>query len=89
MAGLAQALPPRLAGAVTAAADLVLAGLLIWVGIEVAALMSRQWAQTLSTLGLPRALTSLPVVWGMLSIAVSALLSAAAQARRAAAGERA
>lgn len=75
MAGLAEALPAGLSRVVLALRDIGLAALLICVGITAFQLMSKQWEQTLSTLGLPRALTSLPVVWSMLSIAASAVLS--------------
>jgi len=75
MTGLTEILPPRLGRAALVVRDLGLAALVICVGITAFQLMSNQWAQTLSTLGLPRALTSLPVVWSMVSIAASAILS--------------
>lgn len=75
MTGLIQALPPRVSGVLSALRDAALAVLVIFVCYSVASLMERQWQQSLSTLGLPRALTSLPVVWAMASIALSAALS--------------
>jgi TRAP-type C4-dicarboxylate transport system permease small subunit len=75
MAGLVAALPAPLAMVVAAVRDIVLAALLVMVGLYLLRLMSGQWAQTLSTLGLPRALTTLPVVWCMFSITASAVLA--------------
>lgn len=87
MAGLGQALSPRLRQCVMAIADLALAALLLCVAVTIIQLMSNQWAQTLSTLGLPRALTSLPVAWGMCSITFSAAISASTQLKSAVVGE--
>lgn len=75
ISGVVERLSPGIARLLFAARDIILAALLIYVGITVMNLMSRQWAQSLSTLGLPRALTSLPVVWAMFSISASALIS--------------
>ena len=87
MAGLGQALPPRLGLLVTSFADIALAVLLVFVAVTIIHLMSNQWAQTLSTLGLPRALSSLPVAWGMCSITFSAAISTATQLRTLVQGE--
>lgn len=73
--GVLEAMPPLLAGIAGRALDAALAVLLVLAGLAMFELMGRQWEQTLSTLGLPRALTSLPVVWAMFSIAASALLA--------------
>lgn len=81
MAGLVAALPAPLAALVAAVRDIVIAGLLVMVGLYLFRLMSGQWAQTLSTLGLPRALTTLPVVWCMFSISASAVLAVFAAGR--------
>lgn len=87
MAGVTQALPARLSGLVAIAAEIMLAALLLYVAVAIVHLMSNQWAQSLSTLGLPRALTSLPVAWGMFSIVCSACLSAATRLRSTMTGE--
>ncbi|WP_048647337.1 TRAP transporter small permease [Nitratireductor soli] len=73
--GVIEAMPPFLANIVARALDGALAILLVLAGLAMLDLMDKQWEQTLSTLGLPRALTSLPVVWCMFSIAASALLA--------------
>ena len=68
-------------------ADIALAVLLVFVAVTIIHLMSNQWAQTLSTLGLPRALSSLPVAWGMCSITFSAAISTATQLKTLVQGE--
>lgn len=78
ISGLVEALPAGAARLLTVLRDLALAGLMIVFGLAVLNLMNLQWEQSLSTLGVPRALTSLPVAWAIFSIAFSALVSAIA-----------
>ena len=86
MAGLADILPWPLSTIATILRDAVLAVRLIVVAVSLSRLMSNQGAQTLSTLGLPRALTSLPVAWCMFSTSASAFLSIVVYARQIRAG---
>lgn len=84
--GLVEALPRSLSTIALVLRDATLAALLIVVAVSFSRLMSNQWEQTLSTLGIPRALTSVPVAWCMFSAAASAILSIIVYARQMRAG---
>lgn len=80
--GLVESLPPFLSSIALIVRDATLAVLLVVVAVSFSRLMSNQWEQTLSTLGIPRAVTSVPVVWCMFSASASAILSIASYARQ-------
>jgi TRAP-type C4-dicarboxylate transport system permease small subunit len=71
MGELTAALPRPLRLAVQAVTNLTLLAAVLIVAWTTYGLIGMQSTQTLSTLGLPRSVNSMPVAWSMVSIAIS------------------